>query len=232
MNRLHIDEITSIGAVESGDDPEATILLYKSKETIEPAQGLLEKKEGSMSGFDVESLTDEGKEFVAGLQATIAAFSEEPAALPDDLPDIVKSRLDENDATIAKMQAEKDQVSTDLGNLRDEMATDKYDERAKALAVLLGEPDEVAPVLKALAADSPEAFGKLDAMFDTLVVKDVMAPLFKELGSSAVEGSAADQIAAHVTEIRKADPSISVAKAKAQAWHDHPELKTLSREEA
>jgi hypothetical protein len=31
MNRLHLAEITSIGAVEEGDDPEAQIVLYKSK---------------------------------------------------------------------------------------------------------------------------------------------------------------------------------------------------------
>ena len=183
--------------------------------------------------FDIESLTDEGKEYVASLQAQIASFGEDtPAALPDDLPDIVKSRLDENDATIAKMQAEKDQVATDLANLRDEMATEKYDERARALAVLLGEPSEVAPVLKALAASAPEAFGKLDAMFDTLIVKDVMAPLFKEIGDSSATGSAVDQINAHATEIKKNNPELSMVAARAQAWTEHPDLKAQSREEA
>lgn len=31
MNRLHISEISSIGAVEEGDDPEATIMLWKAR---------------------------------------------------------------------------------------------------------------------------------------------------------------------------------------------------------
>jgi hypothetical protein len=35
VNRLHITEITSIGAVEDGDDPEAQILLFKSKSAPE-----------------------------------------------------------------------------------------------------------------------------------------------------------------------------------------------------
>ena len=229
MNRLHINEITSIGAVESGDDPEAQILLYKSK-PIEPEQGPHVEKGASMP-FDIESLTDEGKAFVAELQAQIPS-GEEPAALPDDLPETVTKRLDEQAATIEKERVEKDRIAKDLADLRDEMATEKYAERAKALAVLLGDPDEVAPVLKALAAADPDAYGKLDAMFDTLVVKDSMAPLFKELGDSSVEGSAADQISAYATKIREADPSMSVVKARAQAWSDHPELKTLSREEA
>ena len=230
MKRLHIKEITSIGAVESGDDPEATIMLYKSK-TTEPAPGPLVEK-GVPMPFDIETLTDEGKAYVSDLETRLAAFGEEPAALPDDLPESVTKRLDEQAVAIETERVEKERIAKDLADLRDEMATEKYAERAKALAILLGSPDEVAPVLKQLAADSPDAFGKLDAMFDTLIVKDSMAPLFKELGSSAAEGSAVDQHAAYVAEIRKADPSITVVKARAQAWHDHPELKALSREEA
>lgn len=183
--------------------------------------------------FDVDSLTDEGKEFVATLQAQIAALSEEtPADLPDDLPDIVKARLDESEATIAKMQENQDRIAKENADLRDEMATEKYTARADALAALLGDPEDVAPVLKTLAADSPEAFGKLDAMFDTLIVKDTLAPLFKELGDSSVEGSAEDQIAAHAAEIRKGSPDLSVVEARAQAWREHPELKAQAREEA
>jgi hypothetical protein len=232
MNRLHISEITSIGAVESGDNDldDQSILLFKSK-SIEPAPGLPVDKEGSMP-FDIDTLTDEGKEFVAGLQAQVAALSEEPAALPDDMPDVVKAKFDENDATIAKMQSDNERVSKENAALRDEMATKTYTARAEALAVLLGDPDEVAPVLKALASDSPEAFGKLDAMFDTLIVKDVMAPLFKELGDSASDGSAMDQVSAFTAEIRKNSPDLSPADARAQAWRDHPELKTQAREES
>ena len=232
MNRLHINEITSIGAVESGDNAldDDSILLYKSKAT-EPEPGPLVEKGVSMP-FDIETLTDEGKAYVSDLEAKLAAFGEEPAALPDDLPEPVAKRLDEMTVAIEKERVEKERMATELADLKDGIATEKWTERARALAVLLGSPDDVAPVLKALATDSPEAFNKLDAMFDTLIVKDSMAPLFKELGSSGAEGSAADQIAAYATEIRKADPSMTVAKAKAQAWSDHPELKTLSREEA
>lgn len=231
MNRLHISEITSIGAVEAGDNAdESKILLYKSKST-EPEPGPLIEKGVSMP-FDIETLTDDAKAYVSELEAKLAAFGEEPAALPDDLPEPVAKRLDEMTEAIEKERVEKERMAKELADLKDGIATEKWTERANALAVLLGSPDDVAPVLKTLASDSPDAFAKLDAMFDTLIVKDSMAPLFKELGSSAAEGSAADQIAAHAAEIRKADPTISVAKARAQAWMEHPELKALSREEA
>lgn len=231
MNRLHVRKLTSIGAVEAGDNEEANIVIYKSLETTEPEPGPLVEK-GDPMPFDIESLSDEGKAYVSDLEAKLAALTGEPAALPDDLPEPVAKRLDEMTETIEKERVEKERMAKELADLKDGIATEKWMERAKALEVLLGAADDVAPVLKALATDSPEAFGKLDAMFDTLIVKDIMAPLFKELGSSAAEGSAVDQIAAHAAKIREADPSMSVAKARAQAWADHPELKTLSREEA
>ena len=227
--RLFVRSITSIGAVGEGDNPDATIMFYKSKNT-EPVQGRTQKKEGSMP-FDIETLTDEGKEFVASLQAQIAAFGDEPPVLPDDLDPVTKARLDDDQATIEKQKVEMEKVAKDLADLRDEMATEKYDTRAEELEALLGDKADVAPVLKALAAADPVAFGKLDGMFDTLVVKDTLAPLFAELGEAGQGGTAIDQIAAHTAEIRKANPDVSLAEAKKQAWEDHPELLAKSREE-
>lgn len=186
-----------------------------------------------MSTFDVESLPEDAREYVAGLQAQIADLSgDTPTDLPEDLPDIVKSRLDENDATIAKMQAEQERISKENAALRDQIETEKWRTRAEALAVLLGDPETVAPVIKTLAADSPDAWAQLDAMFDTLIVKDSLAPLFKELGDSSVEGSAVDEIKARAADIKKANPELSDAEARAQAWRENPELKARSREEA
>ncbi len=229
--RLFVDSITSIGAVEAADNEPSKILFWK-QQTLEPVQGLIEK-EGDSMPFDVESLTDEGKEYVAALQSQIEALAvEEEPSLPDDLPDIVKSRIDEMDETIEKDRVEKERLAKDLADLRDEMATEKYDARAEELAILLGDKDEVAPILKALATDSPEAFGKLDAMFDTLIVKESLAPLFKELGDVSGGGAAVDQIAAYAVEIQKdAKKEMSLVDARAQAWRDHPELKTQDREE-
>ena len=231
MNRLTVDTITSIGAVTDGDNPESKIMFWKRK-TTEPAQGRIEKQEGSMP-FDVESLSDEAKAYVSELETKIVALSAEetPDALPDDLPDVVAKRIEDDADVIEKDRVEKAALLKRVADLEDGIATEKYEARADALAVLLGDPVEVAPVLKALAADSPEAFGKLDTMFDTLIVKDSMAPLFKELGDASSEGAAVDQIGAYAKEIKKDNSDMSLVDARAQAWRDHPELKTQARQE-
>ena len=87
MNRLHIKKLVSIGVVAEGDNPDSTILLFKSK-TIEPEPGPVEKK-GDLMSFDVESLSDDAKAHVEGLVAQIAELTETPEALPEDLPDLV-----------------------------------------------------------------------------------------------------------------------------------------------
>jgi len=230
MNRLRFKKLLSIGAVEDPDNEASQIMLYKSKDQ-EPEPGLVEKKGDSMS-FDVDSLSDEAKAHITGLEAQIAELTETPEALPEDLPDLVTKRLDEQDVTIEKERVEKAALAKEVADLKDGMATEKYSARAAVLENLLGKPEEVAPVLKALATADAEAFGKLDAMFDTLIVKDVLAPLMAELGDSSATGSANDQIAVHATEIKKNQPELTMVAARAQAWTEHPELKDLSREES
>ncbi len=234
MNRLHIKRLLSIGTVAKGDDPEATILLYKSldesEKTKEPEPGLVEKKGDSMP-FDIESLGDEAKAHVEGLVAQIAELTETPEPLPEDLPDLVTKRLDDQADAIEKERVDKERISKELADLKDEMATEKYTARAGVLENLLGKPDEVAPVLQTLAKDSPEAFGKLDEMFNTLIVKDVLAPLMAELGDTSATGSANDQITVFATEIRKNSPDTTAADARMQAWTEHPDLRVLAREE-
>ena len=181
--------------------------------------------------FDVESLSDDAKSHISGLDAKIAELTETPEALPEDLPDLVTKRLDDQDAVIEKERVEKDALAKEVADLKDGIATEKYEARAKELENLLGKTDEVAPVLKALANDSPEAFGKLDKMFDSLVVAKVYAPFLTELGDSNETGVADDQITVYAAEIRKNSPDTSAAEARMQAWTEHPDLRVLAREE-
>jgi hypothetical protein len=233
MNRLHIQRLTSIGAVEDGDNPESKIMFWKRREH-EPAQGLVEKIGESMSElFDVDSLSDDAKAYVSDLEAKLAAAltEEEPVELPEDLPDIVTKTLDDQTAVIEKDQVEKAALLKRVTDLEDGIATEKSEARADELAPLFGDKDVLAPVLKQLDADSPEAYGKLNAMFDTLIVKDFMADMFKELGDSADGGTAADKVTAIAAEIRKNSPDTTPAEARAQAWRENPELMAQNREE-
>jgi len=229
MNRLSFKKLLSIGAVEDPDNEASQIMLYKSK-TQEPEPGLVEKKGDSMP-FDVESLSDDAKTYVSELETKIAELTETPEPLPEDLPDLVTKRLDDQADAIEKERVDKERIAKELADLKDEMATEKYTARAAVLENLLGKPDEVAPVLQELAKSAPEAFGKLDEMFNTLIVKDVLAPLMQELGDSSATGTATDQITVFATEIRKDNTDLTPAEARMQAWVEHPDLRVQAREE-
>jgi len=229
MNRLHVHEITSIGAVEAGDNPEADILFWKTKETIEPVPGQ-ESKGGSMEK-NIESL-DDALARISELETQLAAHVEEPAALPDDLPDAVVKALDEQAVTIAKMEAETVRVSKENEALRDERATEKYTKMAEDVAALVGPADETAPLFKAIGTAAPDEFEKLYERLAPLTNATAFEKLLGELGDSASDGgTAVEKIAAYADEIRKAKPDLSPAEAKAEAWREHPELKAQAREE-
>jgi len=228
MNRLHIDSLLSIGAVEAGDNPESDILFWKRKNQ-EPEPGPVEK-EGTMPNFDIASLDPEVQAYISDLETKAHSMVEEPAPLPDDLPDVVAKRLDDQDTAIAKANAENAELAKKLADAEETRATEKWEGRAAELAPLF-DPETMAPVLKTLASAEPEATGQLDDMLTGLMAKTSLENVLKEFGDATAEGSALDQIAKHAAEMRKADPNLSPVDARAQAWRDHPELKTQSREE-
>ena len=234
MNRLHIDRLTSIGAVTAGDNPESKIMFWKRKDN-EPGQGQVEKQGEPMSEpFDVDSLSDEAKAYVSDIEAKLAAAlttEEDPVPLPEDLPDIVTKTLDDQTAVIEKDQVEKAALLKRVADLEDGIATDKFVARAKETEALTGDVEVAAQMFKAIDKGAPEASATLHTIIDGLIVKDVMAPLFKELGDATAVGSATDQVTAYATEIRKNSPDTSMVDARAQAWRDHPELKVQAREE-
>ena len=230
--RLFVESITSVGAVEAADNEPSKILFWKRKKQ-EPEPGRVEK-EGSMSeAFDVDTLTDEGKAYVADLESQIATLSveETPDALPDDLPDIVTKALDDQTATIEKEQVEKAALLKRVADLEDGIATEKWEARAKETEALTGDTEVAAPMYKAIASAAPEASATLHTIIDGLIVKDSMAPLFKELGDSSDGGTAQDKVTAIAAEIRKNSPDTTPAEARAQAWRENPELMAQNREE-
>ena len=187
-------------------------------------------------GFDPTTLDDAAQAYISDLETKLAAATVEVPAIidTDDLDPVVKARLDDNEATIAKQKAETEKVEKDLAKLRDEMATEKYTARAVELAPAFGEPDDdvsVADVLKTLATDSPEAFAKLDAMLDTTVSVIKASPMFKELGSTDADGNASDRIKAIAKDLREGDKDLTAAEARKMAWAENPDLVKQCREE-
>ena len=88
MPRLTVKRITSIGAVESGDNPEADILFWKAKDSkpksANPSEGRINGG-GLVDTLDLSSLDEETAEpilaFVAGLQKAATERDEKIAAL-------------------------------------------------------------------------------------------------------------------------------------------------------
>ena len=246
--RLHVTKLTSIGAVAEGDNPEAEILFFKSKQG-EPLEG---RKHGGGSmaetAVDLSSLDDDTKAAIESqtteFEATIAKLEtqvselkaevkgdDEEEILPDDLPEAVAKRLADQEDRIAKAEAAAVAAEAKVEKAEDVRLTEMYTKRAVELEPVLGKPETMGPVLKALAAGAPDSYPVLDAQLDTLVNMDGFAKLLREHGDNGATGRAVDQIAVYAKEIRKDNKELSLAAAKAQAWQEHPELKTQSREE-
>ncbi len=245
--RLHVTKLTSIGAVAEGDNPEAEILFFKSK-TSEPLEG---RTHGggrvAETTIDLTSLDDDTKAAVEAhvaeadakvakletqvseLEAKVPAVEED--ILPDDLPEAVAKRLADQEDRIAKAEAVAVAAEAKVEKAEDERLTEMYTKRAEELRAVLGDPIATGPMLKDLAAGAPDAYPVLDAALDTLVNMDGFNTLLREHGDNGATGTAVDQILVYAKEIRKDDKNLSLAAAKAQAWQDHPELKTQAREE-
>ena len=240
-NRLFVRSLTSIGAVGAGDNPDAAIMFWKSKdlppETPEPPEGRPTRSEMPL---DISVLAEEHQEMVQkelddltgsidDLKAQVAELTpEEEPALPTDLPEPVAKKLAEQDEAIAKANADADAARAEAATLREEKLDEQYAERADQLRPILG--DDMAPVLKALGVAAPAEWGQLSERLD-VVTK--MAALTAELGDSAATGSAVAKIAAIAktihTDEREDFPTL--VDAKAEAWDRNPDLVTQSRQE-
>jgi len=229
VNRLHIRSIESVGAVEEGDNEPSKILFYKHRPPTEPEPGPV-TKEGTKMPFDISTLDEDAQAYVRGLQAQVSSIEETPP-LPDDLPEVVAKRLQAQDDAIEKERVEKERISKELADLLEERATERFTADAEAVAPILGKSDDVMPVLKELGTNAPEAYATLMAALRPLTSFTTLEKALGEYGTSQGGGSAIDQHAAFTTEIRKANPALSLADAKAQAWREHPELKRQLREE-
>ncbi len=245
--RLHVTKLTSIGAVAEGDNPLADILFFKSK-TSEPLEGRIHGG-GSVAEttVDLSSLDDDTRAaveaHVADADAKVAKLEtqvseleakvvvEEEDILPDDLPEAVAKRLADQEDRIAKAEAVAVAAEAKVEKAEDERLTEMYTKRAVELKPVLGDPEVMGPVLKDLASSAPDSYPVLDAQLDTLVNMDGLNSLLREHGDNGATGTAVDQILVYAKEIRKDEKSMTLAAAKAQAWQDHPELKTQAREE-
>ncbi len=185
----------------------------------------------------IESQTTKFEETIAKLETQVSELEakvpvvEEEEILPDDLPEAVAKRLADQEDRIAKAEAVAVAAEAKVAKAEDERLVEMYTKRAVELRAVLGDPEVFGPVLKDLASSAPDSYPVLDTALETLKLMDGFEKLLREHGDGGATGRAVDQITVYAGEIRKANTDLTPEAARAQAWRDHPELKTQAREE-
>jgi hypothetical protein len=201
-NRLFIDEIVSVGAVAEGDNPGAQITFWKKKDR--ESHQMVENKGALMDNPTDETVEVEETpiepELVEGsdLEATVAKQAED----------------------LAKTKAELDVALAEIAKERKVRRDSEFIAKASELD-FLGDKEEWGPVLDALEAGAPEAFGKLEQRLAAAKAQIETGDLFAEIGKSDGEVSDMDAL---VKAKRELHPDMTVAQARAEVWRENPEL--------
>lgn len=227
-NRLFVDALKSVGLVSSGDDPEATVTFWKSKElqdepdpvvnmttSAESAQGherfnmeldlsVIEDSDVRKSIEDaVQELTEQNEQ----LQAQVDELT------PD--PDPVEKADDEVKALIQKEREEREKLEKQLATERSERIRKEHVEKAKPYERLLGKAEDVGPVFADLAEAAPESFAKLEGWLTAATQRNDLSALFSKMGTNEDEGASyEDKRDAWVTKNREDGESVEAARLR------------------
>lgn len=229
MRRLFIKNLTSIGAVESGDNPDAEILFYKhhpeNTSSVEPEGRIGMAEKPDLSGLDPDLKSAVDAYVAAEIEKGLTPDVDDQVSL-DDLPEDVRKSIEDKDAEIQKRDAEMAELRKDLESMRDEQLTERFTARAGDFASVLGNDDETGEVLKSLYKAAPEAYQKLDDMLGNTVaaLKSETGAFMKELGSAEDVTDVSGRIDAIAKTLTEADPNLTHAQARAEAWTRNPDL--------
>jgi hypothetical protein len=214
---LFVTKITSIGAVEDGDNPESRIMLFKHNpdrdETI---------KEPNMADPTIEEL-----------QATIVEKDAEIAALTPELEvevvvdPAIQKRLDDQASEIAKIQKVADDSAAELEKERQERTDAETEATASDYGDLFG--DDAADVFKAVK--ETDQYDKFVETMDRVKAVLETADLFKELGV-VDESDPVSQIEALAKEKQSDNPGLTIQQARVLARTERPDLKAAERDGA
>ena len=239
MPTLFIEEITSVGAVDEGDNPKSFIELWKSKRRERRERRATQGDEAV--SFDIEALSDEAREAFADLQKSVDDAAERETVLqaqvveltpPDSkVEDVdVSKASDEVQTLVAKLiedrEADREQLATEIAKRRDQDFVNQV--QKDGLVGLLGNAEEVGPVLRELADKAPEAFEKIYPAF--VAAAQRTEPFLTELGASEGDPDPTAQRDAWVSKMRKEGSEKTVADLRTDFWPLHPEAVAAERE--
>jgi len=242
-NRLLVSRLTSIGAVEDGDNPASAIMLYKTRSDVttvletDPGQGKPITEKHEMADLDLAAVDDDLRaEIEKALNdrdteiVSLTKAAEKAAEVDgDDGDPVLKGLSDEAAARFAELEKSNQATADELVKERDARRTAEWIGKARTdYPTILKDADEAGPHLKVLTdTDSADwLLAKLKDFEAVLAASD----LFKEIGATD-GGTAIDKIEELAKEVRKDNPKLTAAQARALVRKGNPELKAAEREE-
>jgi hypothetical protein len=231
MPRLFVDEITSVGAVDAGDDPEAHIMFFKRKaadgpdpESADSAE--LEKEKPTMD-FDLSALDEATRsqvtEHIAALEAKAALVPEEELSKAVEMPPEAEAILKAKDDEVAQLRKD---LTAEVQKRRDA----EFNKRAEQLIPLLGKPGDIGPILEELERNAPDAYAKLEPLLAAGANVARSSDLFKEFGSGEAESDPIAKRDAWVAKQREDEKETRTdAELAAAFWADNPDERAALR---
>lgn len=177
---------------------------------IEKGQGEIEEEEeeDDMNKMNIEKMSPEDK---AAFEALKKKYS-----IDDGGQGAGEGQPAENEALKKALEEVED--------LKKGMAMAEIKKHCEKYEVLGKNTDETAEMLYGLKKSSPEAYEQVVKAFDEAAEAAEKSDLFKEYGTSRAGGRTSDLDTA-VTEVMKADPSLSRHQAIVKAYEQNPNLK-------
>lgn len=237
-NRLWVKSLSSVGAVDAGDNPEAKLMFWKRKDR-EPLGGVESSREGSMAEeFTLASL-ELGEEQAAALDMYIAdrvaKAVEEASASPvveePEAGDVLKGLPEDQAAAVEELRKRAEETEQALAAEVEKREIVEWVRKAEPFADLIGAPEETGPVLRDLHAAAPEATETLIGWLKVISDRADLSELFKAAGTNElgdVESRRDAFVKAYLADHVKA----TVFEARAEFWKQHPDMVEASREGA
>ncbi len=231
-NRLFVEKLVSVGMVEAGDNPEAEVMIYKSRD---PGTKVSTNAESVFietgERMDLSAIEDQT------LRKTIEdAFAEKDAQIEklqsqveEPVEDPVEKAAPEVQQLVKEQQEQLAKVQEDLAKERQERLVAEHISKAEQYEPLFGKAEDVGPVLADLAEGRPDSFEKLEGWLTAAAQRSDLAELFSKKGTGS-EGGEADPISKRDEWVKanKKDDESDV-EANARFWKEHPEMKEEAR---
>jgi hypothetical protein len=202
-----------------------------------PARGRTNEERDDMAEFDLSTLDlDEAtlaaleKHFDDRVAERVAEALAEAEDIPEDDETVAKMGLSEDAAALfAKQETEladtRAALDAEIAKRRDtEMVA-----KAAAYRDLLGDPDEVGPVLRRISDAAPEEAKVLEGWLDAIVQKVDLSELFKLHGENDTPPGPTDRDV-WVAKHREEHPDVSVIDARAEFWRQNPDALEAEKE--